>query len=73
MAADETNTIPGTIPESSPETFPEADQFCHGTDTGYYMEHDANTGVAQPTPTPTNPRSTKYDLRQNPKPNFIDN
>ena len=33
------------------------------------MEPDANTSVERPNPTPTNPRSSKYDLRSSPKAN----
>ena len=34
---------------------------------------DADTNVEQIEPTPTNPRSSKYDPRHNPRPNYNDN
>ena len=43
-----------------------------GTDTDHYMQPDADNSVEQINPTPTNPRSSKYDLRHNPKPNCND-
>ena len=72
-AADKTSTTPGAIQKSSPENFPQVGRSCGGTDTYHYMEPDADTSVEQPDPTPTNPRSSKYDLRHNPKPKCNDN
>ena len=71
-AADESRSTPGTIPESSPEIVPQIDRSYDGTDTDHYMQPDADTNVEQIDPTPTNPRSSKYDLRHNPKPNCND-
>ena len=66
---DKTCTIPGTIQEDSPEVFARTDEIDDGTETDYYMEPDAETNSEQLSPTDVNPRSTKYDLRHNPKPN----
>ena len=71
-AADEMKCTPGTLREKSPENCPQPDRSCDGTDTDYYMQPDADTSVEQPDSTPTNPRSSKYDLRHNPKPNYKD-
>ena len=67
-AADEMRSSPRTIPENSPEVTPQTDRSDDGTDTDHYMQPDADTSVEQPDPTPTNPSSSKYDLRHNPKP-----
>ena len=67
-AADEIRSAPGTTKENSPEGIPQTDRSYDGTDTDHYMQLDADTSVEQPKPTPTNPRSPKYDLRHNPKP-----
>ena len=73
-AADETKSSPGTIPiqEDSSEILPHTDDIDDGTDTDHYMQPDAVTSVEQIDPTPTNPRSSKYDLRHNPRPNCND-
>ena len=70
--ADEMRTTPGTIRENSPEIVPQIDRSYDGTDTDHYMQPDADTSVEQPDPTPTNPRSSRFDLRHNPKPNCND-
>ena len=71
-ATDETRSIPGTIQEDSPEIFPHTDEKADGTDTDHYMQPDSDISVEQIDPTPTNPRSSKYDLRNNPRPNCND-
>ena len=68
-AADEMRSTPGTIQENSPEFIFEADRSYDGTDTDHYMQPDADNSVDQSEPTPTNPCSSKYDLRHNLKPN----
>ena len=68
-AADETRSTPGTIQEDSPEILPHTDELADGADTDHYMQPDADTSVEQIDPTPNNPRSSKYDLRHNPRPN----
>ena len=70
---DETCTTPGTIQEDSPEILPHTDEIGDGTDTDHYMEPDAEVDVEPFSPTHINPRSTKYDLRHNLKPNCNDN
>ena len=71
-AADEMRSTPGTVRDNSPEAIPQADGLYDGTDTDQYMQPVADTIVEQPDPTPTNLRSSKYDRRHNPKPNFND-
>ena len=69
---EETCTIPGTIQQNSPEILPHTDEIGDGTDTDHYMEPDAEVDVEPFSPSNINPRSTKYDLRHNPKPNCND-
>ena len=64
----ETCTIPGNIQENSPEILPHTNEVGDGTDTDHYVEPDAEVNSEQLSPTDVNPRSTKYDLRQNPTP-----
>ena len=71
-AVDELRSIPGTIRENSSEIIPQTGRSYDGTDTDHYMQPDAGTTVEQLDPTPINPRSSKYDLRHNPKPNCND-
>ena len=71
-AADEMRSTPGTIRENSPEFIPQTDRSYDGTDTDHCTQPDADTSVEQSDPTPTNPRSSKYDLCYNPKPNGND-
>ena len=70
--ADKIRSTPGTIRESSPDIIPQADRSYDGTDTDHYMQPDADASVEQLDPMPTNPRSSKYDLRLNPKPSCND-
>ena len=72
QAGDEKRSTPGTIPRNSPEVIPQPDRSYDGTDTGHDMQPDAVTSVEQLDSTPTKPRSSKYDLRHNPKPNCND-
>ena len=69
---EETCTIPGTMQEDSPESFFHTDEVGDGTDTDHYMEPDAEVNVELLSPSDINPRSTKYDLRLNLKPNSND-
>ena len=71
-AAEETRSTPGTIQEDSSEVLPHTGDIDDGTYTDYYMQPDADTSVEQTDPTPTNPRSSKYDPRHNPRPNCND-
>ena len=71
-AADETRSAPGTIHEDPSEILPHTRDIDDGTDTDHYMQPDADTSVEQIDPTSTNPRSSKYDLCHNPRPNCND-
>ena len=68
-AADELRNTPETIPESPPQVIPQPHRSYDGRDMDHDTQPDADTSVDQLDPTPTNPRSSKYDLRHNPKPN----
>ena len=72
QAADEMRSTPATIPGKSPEIIHQPDRPYDGTDTDYDMQPDADASVEQLDPTPTNSRSSKYNLRHNPKPNCND-
>ena len=69
LTNDETCTIPGTIQENSQETFALTDKIDDGIDTDHHREPDAEIRSEQLIPTDINPRSTKYDLRHDLKPN----
>ena len=71
-AADQTRSTPGTIQAESSDILPHAVEIDDGTDTDHHMQPDAYNSVEQIDPTPTNPRSSKYDLRHNPWPNSND-
>ena len=71
-AVNETRSTPETIQEDSLEIVPHTDEIYDGTNTDHYMQPDADTSVEQSDPTPTNPRSSKYDLRHNPRRNCND-
>ena len=70
--ADEMRSTPGIIRENSPEITPQTARSYDGKDTDHYMQPDADISVEKLNPTPTNPRSSKYDLRHNLKPNCND-
>ena len=69
QTADEMRSSPGTIPVNSPETTPQLDGSYDGRDVDHDTQPHGDTSVEQPHPTPTNARSSEYDLRHNPKPN----
>ena len=46
-----------------------ADGFIYRVDTDHYMQNDAGMSLEQPKPKFSSPRTTKYKLRHNPKPN----
>ena len=62
----------GTARESSPEIIHQVDNSYDRTATDHYMQPDAETSVEQIDLTPANSRSSKYDLRYNPRPNCND-
>ena len=72
QAADEMRNTPGIIPGNSSEIIPHSDGSDDGRDVDHDTQPDADTSVEQPYSTATNPRSSKYDLRHNPKPNCND-
>ena len=63
--ADATGSTPGTTQEDSSNISPHTDEMADRTDTDHYMQPDADNSVEQIDLTPTNPRSSKYDLRYN--------
>ena len=67
-AADEMGSTPGTIRENFPQIIRQTGGSYDGRDTDHYMQPDSDTSVEHHDPTPTNPRSSKYDLNHNPKP-----
>ena len=71
-AADETRSTPGTVKEDFSEILPHTDEIDDGTDTDHYMQPFADNSVEQIEPRPTNPRSSKYDLRHNSRPKCND-
>ena len=69
---EEMRNTPGTTHECSPVIFPQTDEVSDVTDTYLHLEPDVETRSEQPNNSPTNPRSSKYNLRHNPKPNCND-
>ena len=67
-AADETRSNTRGLLKYSPR----ADEIDDGANTDHHIQPDADNSVEQIDPTPTNPRSSKYDLRHNPGPNCND-
>ena len=63
---------PGTTHEFSPEIFPQTDDVSDVTDTYPHMEPDVEASLEQPENSPTNPRSSKNNLRHNPRLNYND-
>ena len=72
QTADEMRKTPGITPEISPEIIPQPDGSSDGRDVDRDTQQDADTSVEQLEPMPTNPRSSKNDLRHNPMPNCND-
>ena len=72
QTSDEMRNTKGIIPGNSPEMIPQPDGSYDERDVDRDKQPDANTSVEQFDPMPTNPRSSKYDLRHNPKPNCND-
>ena len=69
QTADDIGSTPGSIPGKFPGNTPQADGSCDGRNVHHDTQSDADMSVEQPDLTPTNPRSSKYDLRHKPKPN----
>ena len=72
FSTEEIRNTPGNPHVCSPDIFPNSDQLCDVTDTCPHTEPDVETSSEQPQNSPTNPRSSKYNLRHNPKPNYND-
>ena len=72
VSTEEMRNTPGTTHECSPEIFPQRIEVSDVTDTYPHMERDAEPSSEQPENSPTNHRSSKYNLCHNPKPNCND-
>ena len=72
FSTEEMRNTPGNPHVCSPEIFPDTGEANDVTDTCPHMEPDVETCSEQPQNSPTNPRSSKYNLRHNPKPNCND-
>ena len=72
LSTEKTRNTPGTAHECSPEIVPHTDEVCDVTDTYPHMQPHVEEDSEQPKSSPTNPRSSKYNLRHNPKPNCKD-
>ena len=62
----------GNTHECSPEILPPTDETSDVTNTYTQMEPDVGTSSEQQRNSPSKPRSSKYNLRHNPKPNCND-
>ena len=71
-STEEMRNTPGNPLVCPPGIFSNTDKLGDVTDTYPHMEPDAGTRSEQPQNSPTNPRSSKYNLRHNPKPNCND-
>ena len=71
-STEEMRNTPGNPYVCSPEILPCTDEVTDVTDTCPHMEPDVETSSEQQENSPTNPRSSKYNLRHNPKPNCND-
>ena len=71
-AEDGMRSTPGVTQEDSSNIIPHTDEIDDGADTDQYMQPDADNSVERIDPTPNNPRSSKYNLRHNPRPNCND-
>ena len=69
---EEIRNTPGTALECSPEIFPYTEELSDVTYTYPDIEPDVEINSEQPISKPTNPRSSKYNLRHNPKPKCND-
>ena len=71
-STEEMRNTPGNPHVCPPEYFRKTDELGDVTDTCPHMEPDVETSSEQPQNSPTNPGSSKYNLRHNPKPNCND-
>ena len=72
FSTEEMTNTPEATHECSPEIFPQTDEISDVIDTYPHMELDVESSSEQLENSPTNPRSSKYNLRHNPKPNCND-
>ena len=76
LSTEETRNAPETAHECFPEALPQMEQVCDVTNTYPYMESDGDklveTSSEQANKRPTNHRSSKNNLRHNPKPKCSD-
>ena len=72
FSTEEMRNTPGPTHECSPEIFPQTDEVSDVAATYPHMEHDMATNSEQTNQSPTNRRSSKYNVRNNPKPNCND-
>ena len=63
----EMKNTPRTTHECSPELFLQTDEVSDVTDTYKHMEPNVVSSSEQPKSSPTNPRSSIYNLRHKPK------
>ena len=69
---EEMRNTPGATHECYPEIFSQTDENSDVADTHPHMEPDVGSNSEQPGIGPTNPRSSKYNLRHNPQSNCND-
>ena len=72
VSTEETRNTPGTARKCSPEIFPQTDELNDVTATYPDKEPNVESSSEQPSHSPTNPRSSRYNLRHNPKLNCND-
>ena len=73
FSKEEMRNTRGTTHECPPEISSPLDETSDVEDTCTYAEPDVVTSLEQQGNSPSNPRSSKYNLRHNPKPNCNDN
>ena len=69
---DETRNTPGITPGNSPESIPRSNGSYDGREVDRDTQPDADTSIEHVDPMPPNSRTSKYNLRHNPKPNCND-
>ena len=72
FSPEEKRNTPGNAHECSPEIFSYTDEVSDVADTCPHMEPDVESSSEHQENSPTNPRSSKYNLRHNRKPNCND-
>ena len=72
LSTEEMRNTTGTARECSPEIFPQREELGTVTYTYPHKEHDVEASSEQPNKSPTNPRSSKYNISHSRKPNCND-